>query len=573
MSNESQPSPQILLLSWSNEQCKVHQYGRVVAAALGAIHQSVNSLDDAEAAFARHRPDVAIWNWHPETLGKIVHPSTPRRFDTPGICLLHEFDSRLIDGDFFDAYVMPDPTNGFRHPRFFTCGRAIAPYVNRHPLPSVPTVGTFGFGVGIKGYQRVLGLVRESYAEAIIRMHIPANWAVDPEGQVARRTVEELRSQAGPGVTIEASHQWLDGDSLMDWLARNTINVFPYDPVPHPGISSSTDWALAARRPLAITNCGLFKHLRDLPICLESYSLKEIADRGTAPVDHLWERWDYGHFRDRWSVIVAAAIDQAGRRSGGSARTALPSVGIAASNTPVPTEKTWRWQPGFVDRLRLPFPGVVGMPTNQSQAWQDLFVLTALRGLNNGIYLEVGANDPESNSNTWLLTHRFGWSGVSIEYDPAHLRKWVRQRPADRLITADAMALDYGQAIPLWFGKDTKRIDYLQLDIEPSFNTLQVLKKIPLDQFRFSVITFETDVYAGDVRAREESRAMLQGHGYELVAPDVGVIFEPISPNPIAFEDWWVDPAVVDRGMIEALRGCSGQPTLPQHLLFGSSNG
>jgi hypothetical protein len=135
------------------------------------------------------------------------------------------------------------------------------------------------------------------------------------------------------------------------------------------------------------------------------------------------------------------------------------------------------------------------------------------------------------------------------------------------------MALDYGQAIPLWFGKDTKRIDYLQLDIEPSFNTLQVLKKIPLDQFRFSVITFETDVYAGDVRAREESRAMLQGHGYELVAPDVGVIFEPISPNPIAFEDWWVDPAVVDRGMIEALRGCSGQPTLPQHLLFGSSNG
>ncbi len=288
MTDVSHLSQNVLFLSWSNENCGVHQYGRGVAAALGLVHQSITSLDEAELAIARYKPDVTIWNWHPGTLGRIVHPSSPRRFQAPSICLLHEFDSHLIGGDFFDIFVMPDPSNTFRHPRFFTSGRAIVPYTNSHPLPPVPTIGSFGFGVGIKGYQRLLALVRESYDEAIIRLHIPANWAVDPNGYIAGQLIEQLRVQSGAGISIQASHAWLDSQGLLDWLAKNTINVFPYDPVPHPGISSSTDWALAARRPIAITHCGLFKHLRELPIFLENYSIKQIVERGTAPIEHLW---------------------------------------------------------------------------------------------------------------------------------------------------------------------------------------------------------------------------------------------------------------------------------------------
>jgi hypothetical protein len=569
MSDATSSTAKLLFLSWNKENCGVHQYGRTVATALNAVHQSIGSLEDAGAAIDEHRPDVTIWNWHPGTLGKIVHPRAARHFAVPSICLLHEFDPQLVDGDFFDVFVMPDPTNTFRHPRFFHCGRAIAPYDHRHPVPVVPTIGSFGFGVGIKGYQRVLGLVSESYQEAVIRLHIPANWAVDPEGQIARAAVEELRSHAPATIQIEASHDWLDDEGLLNWLAKNTINVFPYDPVHHPGISSSTDRALAVRRPVAITKCGLFKHLRHLPICLESYRLKEIADRGLEPIEHLYQEWSYEQFRERWSMIADSAIDHAARLASQRADTErVRPVASEITTGAAALDEVWRWHPGLAQRLRFPFSGASGLRNNHSQAWQDIFVLTVLQGLKNGTYVEVGANDPRIHNNTCLLAEKFGWKGVSIEYDPSHIQNWAKIRPRDMLLTADAMAVDYEQAIPLWFGRGVNRIDYLQLDIEPSFNTLQVLKRLPLSTCRFSVITFETDVYSGDLRARDESRAILRAHGYEMIAPDIGVFCEPVAPHVIAFEDWWIDPAVVNPEIVAALRPLGGNPTLPQRLLF-----
>lgn len=235
-------------------------------------------------------------------------------------------------------------------------------------------------------------------------------------------------------------------------------------------------------------------------------------------------------------------------------------------------EKSWRWRPEFAKWLRFPFEGAHQVTENFSQSWQDLFVLTMLRGMKGGKYLEVGANEPRSNNNTYVLSRDFGWSGVSIEFDPSFALKWARARADDGFLLSDALAVDYSSVISKWFGEGVERIDYLQLDIEPSYNTLQVLKRIPLGACRFSVITFETDVYAGDLRARDESRALLREHGYEMVASDVGVLFEPVSPNPIPFEDWWVDPAVVDAGVINSMRELCSNPTLAQRLLFSGAS-
>jgi hypothetical protein len=113
-------------------------------------------------------------------------------------------------------------------------------------------------------------------------------------------------------------------------------------------------------------------------------------------------------------------------------------------------------------------------------------------------------------------------------------------------------------------------VDYLQLDIDPSVNTLAVLQRLPLDLYRFSVITFETDAYTGDHRARDESRELLGRHGYELVAQDVCVVFSPVSSNPIPFEDWWIDPAIVAKAKVDALKARATDPLLPQDLLFSS---
>lgn len=252
----------------------------------------------------------------------------------------------------------------------------------------------------------------------------------------------------------------------------------------------------------------------------------------------------------------------------------------------------WHWEPALADRLRSPFAGATRVMKNHSQAFQDIFVLSMLDGLRHGRYLEIGAHHPVSNNNTHLLHTIYGWSGVSIDIDSAHASQWRRERPGSTLLIADALKIDYEEAFANWFNaaettppawarwlrrekpgapRDPHRVDYLQLDIEPSIHTLDVLKALPLDSWRFSVITFETDAYAGDLRARDESRERLAKHGYRLIAADVLVLYTPVSENPIPFEDWWVDPQAVNQQKILAMQGAAGEGPggcLPQRMLF-----
>jgi hypothetical protein len=239
---------------------------------------------------------------------------------------------------------------------------------------------------------------------------------------------------------------------------------------------------------------------------------------------------------------------------------ALPAV---ATGNQLP----WRWSLGMSRKLRIPFHGSEEVSANYSQAWQDIFILSMLNGKRNGSYLEVGGHVPIENNNTYLLSKKFGWSGVSIEFDPSHFPFWLKERPESRLLIADALEIDYRELLEKSF-TDTRRVDYLQLDIDPSINTLSVLKRIPLKEWRFSVITFETDAYTRDTRARDESREILSRHGYMLLASDISVLYPPVSSEPIPFEDWWIDPESIERRAIEKASSVKRFSGVPQEILF-----
>jgi hypothetical protein len=108
----------------------------------------------------------------------------------------------------------------------------------------------------------------------------------------------------------------------------------------------------------------------------------------------------------------------------------------------------------------------------------------------------------------------------------------------------------------------SNQIDYLQLDIDPSEQTLNCLKKIPLDEYRFSVITYETDLYQDSPDFAEESREIFASYGYELVIKNVSN-----QGNP--FEDWYVDPNVVDRRLIDMFKSKSALGIESDKILFG----
>jgi hypothetical protein len=173
------------------------------------------------------------------------------------------------------------------------------------------------------------------------------------------------------------------------------------------------------------------------------------------------------------------------------------------------------------------------------QANQDSFVLDFLNEKINGWYVEVGSNDPVIYNNTYLLETEYDWQGVGLEWDQGLCDIYNSVRK-NKCIEADATKFDY-----LKYFQDNgfpKQIDYLQLDIDPAYQTLAALKQIPLKEYRFSVITYEHDLYADllNKEIKEESIRILSSLGYELLVENVN----DGSPDRI-FEDWWIDPQVI----------------------------
>ena len=170
-----------------------------------------------------------------------------------------------------------------------------------------------------------------------------------------------------------------------------------------------------------------------------------------------------------------------------------------------------------------------------SQAHQDLFVRIMTEFKKNGIYCEVGGADPKQSNNTFILERDLDWKGVSIEINPELVNYFnkVRNNPC---ISGDATTFDYSK----YFLNNNfpKQIDYLSLDIDPPHITYKALEKLPLDKYRFSVITYEHEKYSCGDEFMIKSRRFLESFGYFRVVSNVRCCGRD-------FEDWYIDPTSI----------------------------
>lgn len=204
--------------------------------------------------------------------------------------------------------------------------------------------------------------------------------------------------------------------------------------------------------------------------------------------------------------------------------------------------------------------GIENIRENYSQSWQDWFVLTVLDGKTNGYWLELGAGDPIYMNNTYLLESKFGWTGISIDFRDDLTDEWKSIRSTN-LSIIDALSANWKNVL-----RDSpQQIDYLQSDLA-DWVTLEALEKLPHDLYRFSVITFEHDIFQADPGIQKRSRELLNDLGYHMLISNIAVknyatqTWEP-------FEDWWVDPTVIDTSRLSTLEDRSDHMKLP-HKIF-----
>jgi hypothetical protein len=185
-----------------------------------------------------------------------------------------------------------------------------------------------------------------------------------------------------------------------------------------------------------------------------------------------------------------------------------------------------------------------------SESLQDKFALEIGKKAGLKTYIEIGSGHPHQGSNSYQL-EMSGWRGFSVELDPELVIafKELRENP---VYCADGTSFEYSERInELSIGT---HIGYLQVDIDPSAQSLLTLLKIPFSSHKFASITFEHDSYRSSAKIRRLEREFLTSFGYVLMASNVKV------NRLFAYEDWWVHPDLVNITELELFKSKNKHP-------------
>jgi hypothetical protein len=264
------------------------------------VHALCVNAQELEDYITQFQPIAIIYNYHPSVLGWIQ----PTKYNVPQLAIQHEPTQALPAG--IKYIISQDPTIR-ETPTLFSSGRLIFDYENNHTEPLIPTIGSFGFGLPGKGFQRLVKQVQAEYDVAVIRLHIAYATYGDAAGHLAQRVATECRAlKTKPGIELEITHDFMDVSKLIDWLAQNTINAFLYDYFPGRGISGPPDYALSARRPIALTKSYMFKHMWDASpsIFIENLSLKQIVANGLLPLQQYYDKWSEQQLAETYDRII-----------------------------------------------------------------------------------------------------------------------------------------------------------------------------------------------------------------------------------------------------------------------------
>jgi hypothetical protein len=311
----------VVFLSHSEQQCGVHQFGKQIFEALRASttfqfnYCEVGDASELLSIVEKINPRVILLNFHQLTIGWA--DGWPLwSLGIPVIGIMHEMTDTIADhtdDTQFDSYIFHDPTAKFSNPLFFKAGRLIRPLTTELPPPPRVTIGSFGFATPGKNFEGLVARAHAEFDDCLIRLNIPFSSFCDMDGSQARLVAARCQSIISkPGVDIEISHDFMDLDQVVTFLAANSLNAFFYDTQDDRGISSAIDLALAARRPIALRRGALMRHLFDAQpsIFVDERSLREIMESGTTPLLPYLDAWTGKNIRADYEAILEKVLSR-----------------------------------------------------------------------------------------------------------------------------------------------------------------------------------------------------------------------------------------------------------------------
>lgn len=294
----------VLILNHQHVECGVYQFAKRIydiakrSDKVEYFHASVSNKNEYLSILNQIKPQIIIYNWHFDRMPWLKARDIRHDRKTKHCFIYHEgitfreYDKYLFFGD-----LDPNKKACIANKRIIL-PRPLFDYNGPYPQNEIPTIGSFGFAFNHKRFELLVKLVNDSFDQAIINIHMPNPYFGDTTGN-RLEDIKKLchKHNIKPNIKLNITSFFIDDKYLLQFLARNDINVFHYGKGgTTSGISSATDYALSVQRPIAITNYPIFRHLFNKNISLEHNTLQEIMARGTKPLEEFYKMWSTDEF-------------------------------------------------------------------------------------------------------------------------------------------------------------------------------------------------------------------------------------------------------------------------------------
>lgn len=175
----------------------------------------------------------------------------------------------------------------------------------------------------------------------------------------------------------------------------------------------------------------------------------------------------------------------------------------------------------------------------KSQAGQDEWVCKMLENKTGGYFIDIGAHDGVTLSNTWFLEKYLGWGGICIEPARVPFCQLVQNRDCVCLNVAmsdnnfpvrfhefadsfaghiDAegfMIQAYNFPRLLKDFEVPEEIDYISIDVEGL--EFEILRRFPFDTYSVKLWTIEHCSFDDDGLSRDRIQGFMAERGYQMI--------------------------------------------------------
>lgn len=269
----------------------------------------VNTAEEMLSLVDTHNVSSVIYNWHPGT-SPWCTPEFTKSMTKFNQFLIkgHELYNQQREFDNIKAFITVDPTLP-QTENSYPGIRPIAYYddIQYSPPSKVIKIGTSGFGHYKKGLNKLVDMVNSQFKgeEVELNIHFSIGQFVDPSGGAAKQAIySALAGGLNENVKLNVCHDFFDKQSLIKWLNNNDINIYCYDYYDGPGVSSSVDKALAAKKPMGINDSNYFKHIRKDSIDVNKTPIKEIISAGIEPLQEFYDKWNSETFLNQYHYLL-----------------------------------------------------------------------------------------------------------------------------------------------------------------------------------------------------------------------------------------------------------------------------